>query len=332
MAENKKSFIAYSDWNGMFKALPDDLAGKLIKHIFSYVNDENPTTDDFMVNALFEQIKTSLKRDLVKWEGQREQRSSAGKKSAEIRSTKSNERSISFNEKVRNTTDSVSVSVSVNESVSENVSVSENKKQKVKAETKVSGRALRFTPPTLEMVSKYCDERQNTVNPTKWVNHYTANGWKVGRTKMVDWKAAVRTWEGDDYVKPNTLQTKKTEHPLQGRFLAIWEHFYEKQNNVPPLVQSLQKWAANELAGHFLDTFGKGDEEIALTTFENMFNLWGRLDSFTAKKTDITDINKNINSIINQIKNHGTNLQERRTEQALREKLEQAQRANGYTS
>ena len=121
MAENKKSFIAYSDWNGMFKALPDDLAGKLIKHIFSYVNDENPTTDDFMVNALFEQIKSTLKRDLIKWEEQKEQRSEAGKKSAAARATKINDRSIPFNEKVRNQT----VSVSVNENVNENVIVNE---------------------------------------------------------------------------------------------------------------------------------------------------------------------------------------------------------------
>ena len=113
MAENKKSFIAYSDWYGMFKALPDDLAGKLIKHIFAYVNDENPTTEDFMINALFEQIKSTLKRDLVKWDLQREQRSEAGKKSAELRATKSNERSISLNENVRNPT----VSVNVNDNV-----------------------------------------------------------------------------------------------------------------------------------------------------------------------------------------------------------------------
>ena len=79
MAENKKSFVAYSDWNGMFKALPDEVAGKLIKHIFSYVNDENPSSEDFVINALFEQIKATLKRDLVKWDSQREQRSLAGK-------------------------------------------------------------------------------------------------------------------------------------------------------------------------------------------------------------------------------------------------------------
>lgn len=42
MAEGKKSFVAYADWNDMFQVLPDDVAGKLIKHIFSYVNDKKP--------------------------------------------------------------------------------------------------------------------------------------------------------------------------------------------------------------------------------------------------------------------------------------------------
>jgi hypothetical protein len=115
MAENKKSFIAYSDWYGMLKACPDDVAGKLIKHIFAYVNDENPSSDDFVINALFEQIKATLKRDLVKWEEQREQRSNAGKKSAELRAMKFNERSTVVNEPQRNSTVSVSVSDNVKE-------------------------------------------------------------------------------------------------------------------------------------------------------------------------------------------------------------------------
>jgi hypothetical protein len=119
MAINKKSFIAYSDWYGMFNALPNEVAGELIKHIFAYVNDENPTSDNFIINALFEQVKATLKRDLVKWEDQREQRSVAGKKSAEIRLTKSNERSNSLNETERKPT--VSVSVSVSDSVTDNV-------------------------------------------------------------------------------------------------------------------------------------------------------------------------------------------------------------------
>lgn len=118
MAENKKSFVAYSDWYGIFKALPDDVAGKLIKHIFSYVNDENPTTDDYVINALFEPIKNALKRDLVKWENERQQRSDAGKKSAELRSQRNSTsvetRSTKSNETERNSTVNVNVNDNVN--------------------------------------------------------------------------------------------------------------------------------------------------------------------------------------------------------------------------
>ena len=63
-----------------------------------------------------------------------------------------------------------------------------------------------FKKPTLEEVRAYCQERGNSVNPEKWYDHYTSNGWKVGKNPMKDWKAAVRTWERSGYN-----DAKKTE-------------------------------------------------------------------------------------------------------------------------
>lgn len=60
----------------------------------------------------------------------------------------------------------------------------------------------RFTAPTVEEVSAYCRERGNSVDPQHFVAHYEANGWKVGRNPMKDWKAAVRTWERNSYDNP----------------------------------------------------------------------------------------------------------------------------------
>jgi hypothetical protein len=63
----------------------------------------------------------------------------------------------------------------------------------------------RFTPPTLEEVTAYCQERaaagKPRVDPVDWHNHYTANGWMVGKVKMKDWRAAVRTWETNKFGK-----------------------------------------------------------------------------------------------------------------------------------
>jgi hypothetical protein len=109
MAENKKSFVLYTDSQGLVNQLPDDVAGRLFKHIYAYVNDENPITDELLLNIAFEPIKMQLKRDLTKWENQLEQRKQAGLKSAEVRkrnATKTNERSIS-------STDNVNVNVNV---------------------------------------------------------------------------------------------------------------------------------------------------------------------------------------------------------------------------
>ena len=52
-----------------------------------------------------------------------------------------------------------------------------------------------FVAPTLEEVQAYCAERNNSVDAQRFVDYYTANGWMVGRNKMKNWQAAVRTWE-----------------------------------------------------------------------------------------------------------------------------------------
>lgn len=52
-----------------------------------------------------------------------------------------------------------------------------------------------FTPPTVEEVKQYCSERHNSVNPQVFVDFYESKGWMVGKNRMKDWKACVRTWE-----------------------------------------------------------------------------------------------------------------------------------------
>ena len=52
-----------------------------------------------------------------------------------------------------------------------------------------------FIPPTLEEVTSYCKERNNSVDPQRFIDFYESKGWMIGKNKMKDWKAAVRTWE-----------------------------------------------------------------------------------------------------------------------------------------
>lgn len=52
-----------------------------------------------------------------------------------------------------------------------------------------------FSQPTLDDVAGYCAERGNQIDPQRFVDYYTANGWRVGKNPMRNWKAAVRNWE-----------------------------------------------------------------------------------------------------------------------------------------
>lgn len=52
-----------------------------------------------------------------------------------------------------------------------------------------------FKPPTLEEVTEYCNLRSNNVDPNTFIDFYSSKGWLIGKNKMKDWKAAVRTWE-----------------------------------------------------------------------------------------------------------------------------------------
>lgn len=85
MAENKNSFVLYTDIIHTVNKLPDDKAGQLFKHLLCYVNDQNPKTKDLVIEVAFEPIKQSLKRDLKKYELILKKKSHAGKLSAEKR-------------------------------------------------------------------------------------------------------------------------------------------------------------------------------------------------------------------------------------------------------
>lgn len=69
-------------------------------------------------------------------------------------------------------------------------------KQKKTEGTKADNPPIRhhFSPPTVEEVRAYCAEKGYNIDPDRFVDYYTSNGWKVGKNPMKDWKAAVRSW------------------------------------------------------------------------------------------------------------------------------------------
>lgn len=81
-----------------------------------------------------------------------------------------------------------------------------DKEIEIKKEKKVG-----FKKPTLEEVKEYCQQRNNNIDPEYFIDYYETKDWLIGKTKMKDWKACVRTWEKRDFNKQTTKQPVRQE-------------------------------------------------------------------------------------------------------------------------
>lgn len=191
MASDKKNnFILYKDFKSTIDLLTDEQAGKLIKAVFSYVNGRvEPNFNDGVVTIAFSILKTQLERDLVKYKTIVERNQTNGKKGGRPKNNPNN------NDKPKKPSGIIGnpnkPKKADSDSVSDSVSVSDNEIIKKSNIKKV------FVPPTLDEIKTYCLERKNNVNADKWLSFYESKGWMVGKNKMKDWKAAIRTWEED---------------------------------------------------------------------------------------------------------------------------------------
>ena len=80
-------------------------------------------------------------------------------------------------------------------SCNEEIDIEKDKEIDKEKEKKRKDSPKRFVPPSLDEVQAYCTERGNGIDAQAFIDFYTSKNWYVGKTKMTDWKAAVRTWE-----------------------------------------------------------------------------------------------------------------------------------------
>ena len=115
-----------------------------------------------------------------------------------------------------NVNDNVNVNANVKENVNENVKANNNAnthsqgesmrgdekvvtsadgvgENSIQAKEKI--KVDRFTPPTVDEIRAYCEERNNKIDPECFWDFYTSKGWMVGKNRMKDWRACVRSWE-----------------------------------------------------------------------------------------------------------------------------------------
>ena len=76
-----------------------------------------------------------------------------------------------------------------------------------------------FSPPTVQEVKDYCEQRNNSIDAEYFVDFYTSKNWMVGKNKMKDWKACVRTWE----------RNSKQENPAKQQASRNGFHNFEQR-------------------------------------------------------------------------------------------------------
>ena len=97
-----------------------------------------------------------------------------------------------YEQNVRNKTDALR---NVTNKPLRDIDIDIEKDIDIDKEKSIKEKTTRFLPPTLDDISSYCLERNNSVDPQRFFDFYQSKGWMVGKNKMKDWKAAVRNWE-----------------------------------------------------------------------------------------------------------------------------------------
>ena len=81
------------------------------------------------------------------------------------------------------------------------VDVKEDKKERSNRES--------FVKPTLDELRAYIFENGFSVDPERFLDYYDSNGWKVGKSRMKDWKKAVNNWQRNEKPKKDGMDYPK---------------------------------------------------------------------------------------------------------------------------
>ena len=183
----RESFIVYKSFYGLIKLLKAPQRLAMYEAIFNYgFTGEMPEFSDDTSEAIWEAVLPQLKANQKRYENGLRGGAPVGNSNAR----KNNQETIDNAEEKQPKNNQKQPNENENEN--ENVNVNENDKKKAPTGLK---KKQAFSPPSLTEVKSYCSERGNNIDPQGFIDFYEAKGWMIGKNKMKDWKAAVRTWE-----------------------------------------------------------------------------------------------------------------------------------------
>lgn len=201
MPRKKQEILAlFQDAFDLTKELSDQQFGELMRAIGNYrFGGAKYTGNDFAIKMSFGFISAQVDRYSDYCQSKRaaanaRYNNDSAEECTGVQETQNNAKECTG---VHNDAKEPSISMSMSKSVSISDDNKADKPQRA-----------RFSPPTVEDVKAYCTEKNYSVDPNRFVDFYTSNGWMVGKNKMKDWRAAVRNWNGKEQSKNGKTESK----------------------------------------------------------------------------------------------------------------------------
>lgn len=204
------SLTLTKEWMELLDGIADDGEfRKVLNTLFAFANTDNAKKEDFVkdLTPIGECVFMSICERLMKRKRDNRYITNQRKKTADIRRKKTP----TFDAKnadIRRSDDLFDLSS--NQHIDTFKTLSPLSNDRVCSPTgKTPPKKTVFKVPTVEEVREYCQYRRNAVNPDEFHAFYESKGWLVGKTKMKDWKAAVRYWEQKMYEDRKSLSQKR---------------------------------------------------------------------------------------------------------------------------
>ena len=203
--KTRDSFIFYRSFFSATKHLNEVEKAQLFEAICSYALDGNISLLQGTPQGMFELIKPQLDANRKRFENGCIKKQKISKTEAKPKQKTSKDEAnvnvnVNHNEECK--------SELINDNLNNNYKGVEIDTVKLMEIDKI--KTKRFIKPTIQEIKDYCVERKNNVNAESFSNYYEARGWKLKGIQMKDWKACVRTWEANDYNKPQISQPKQS--------------------------------------------------------------------------------------------------------------------------
>ena len=193
----------YADYLEALAPFSDEERGRLLMAAIRYATAGEEPAFTGNERFIWPSLKGKIDRDAAAYQEKCEKSRVNGRKGGRPKKTEG------FSEEPKKANKNENKNKNENENKNENKNKNEREKEEKeeketpapeaqKALSVSSEHSLLFSPPSKQQVERYCKTKGYRIDPGRFVDYYTANGWRMGSAPMQDWKAALRCWNGKE--------------------------------------------------------------------------------------------------------------------------------------